>query len=123
MTTDRQQLGRAGECLAAGALQQAGYRILARNYRNRLGEIDIIAKDGDTLVFAEVKSRRSNRFGSPKLAVTTAKQRKMSRTALLYLKACGQTAVKARFDVIAVDTTGPAPRVEVVKNAFDLQPG
>lgn len=107
--------------LAEGVLRQAGYRILERNYRNRLGEIDIVAQDGESLVFVEVKTRRSTRFGSAKLAVTAAKQQKLSVVALAYLKAAGKTAVKARFDVVAIDASGTFPRVEVVKNAFDLK--
>jgi len=121
VTLARQRCGHAGETLAEGLLTRAGYRIVERNYRNRLGEIDIVAKDGDTLVFVEVKSRRSGRFGSAKLAVTEAKQKKISRMALAYLKAFGTTAVKARFDVVAIDAAGSVPHVELIKNAFELR--
>jgi len=121
MTMQRQACGRDGEALAEAVLLQSGYCILARNYRNRLGEIDIVARDGETLVFVEVKTRRSKRFGSAKLAVTAAKQKQLSRVALAYLKDGGRTGVKARFDVVAIDTNRQPPRVEVIQNAFDLR--
>jgi len=121
MTIQRQACGRDGEALAEAVLLKAGYCILARNYRNRLGEIDIVARDGGTLVFVEVKTRGSWRFGSAKLAVTAAKQKQLSRVALAYLKAGGCTGVKARFDVVAIDTHRQPPRVEVIQNAFDLR--
>jgi putative endonuclease len=121
MTIARQQLGHKGEDLAARHLEQLGYRILERNYRTRLGEIDIIARDGDTLVFVEVKVRRSPRFGSAKAAVTAAKRRRLSMVALQYLKGpAGRKSSRARFDVVAVDRHAEAPRVELVHNAFEL---
>ncbi len=98
----------------------SGYRILERNYRNRIGEIDIIAKEGLVLVFIEVKARKTARYGSPKNAVTPAKQMKISNTALAYLKETGQLSRKARFDVVAIDARYDPPDIEVVKNAFEL---
>jgi putative endonuclease len=121
MTIARQKLGHSGEDLAAVYLQEAGYRILERNYRTRLGEIDIIARDGDTLVFVEVKVRRSPSFGSAKAAVTAAKRRRLSMVALVYLKSpAGRGTSRARFDVVAVDRHGPEARLELVRNAFDI---
>ena len=120
MTAGRQLLGRSGEALAEALLKTRGYRILARNYRTRLGEIDLIARDGDTLVFVEVKVRRSMRFGSAKAAVTAAKRRKLSMVALQYLKIASEKAAHARFDVVAVERSGDTPRLELVQNAFEL---
>ena len=88
-----------------------------------MGEIDIIAKDKKTIVFVEVKSRRSVRYGSPKFAVTPKKQRKISMVALYYLKTTKQTDVKARFDVVAITSNLDEPRIEIVKNAFELAYG
>ena len=106
--------------MAVRRMKRLGYRILEQNYRNSLGEIDIIAKDRDTLVFVEVKTRSSLRFGSPKRAVTPQKQRKISMVALAYLKQTGQMDVKARFDVVSVSTENRRPEIEIVKNAFDI---
>ncbi|MGD9411543.1 MAG: YraN family protein, partial [Desulfobacterales bacterium] len=96
----KQKFGEQGEALAARRLKKAGYKIIETNYRTRLGEIDIIAKDKDTIVFVEVKSRRSVYFGNPKQAVTLQKQKKISMVALYYLKSTGQSTAKARFDVV-----------------------
>ena len=122
MLNPQQHLGRTGECLAAGFLKKRGYRILERNYRTPLGEIDIIAQERQTLVFVEVKTRRSCYFGDPKAAVTFAKQKKISRVALCYLKTTGQMNTRARFDVVSI-TTEPEPHFELIKNAFDLAYG
>jgi putative endonuclease len=121
--TPRQKYGEHGESLAARTLRRHGYRILATNYRNRLGEIDIIAREGDAIVFVEVKARRSARFGNPKWAVTLKKQRRISMVALGYLKSCAQSHAKARFDVVAISGPPQTPHVEIVRNAFDLQYG
>ena len=120
MSNPRQELGKRGETQAAGLLKKKGYKILEQNYRTRLGEIDIIARDKKTLVFIEVKARASSGYGHPKLAVTPAKQRKISMAALCYLKETDQTRAKARFDVVAVLASGPKPRIEIIKNAFEL---
>jgi putative endonuclease len=85
-----------------------------------LGEIDIIAKEKKTLVFVEVKIRRSIRYGNPKWAVTPKKQRKISMVALSYLKATKQTDTRARFDVVAIISNQDEPQIEIVKNAFEL---
>jgi putative endonuclease len=120
MLNRRQQYGEAGEALAARLLRKKGYKIVATNYRTQLGEIDIIARDGDTLVFVEVKARQSDRFGAPKWAVTPAKQRKISMVALYYLKTTGQSDAKARFDVVSIRSNPLRPEVEIIRNAFDL---
>jgi putative endonuclease len=120
MLNRKQRFGKYGEAVAVRQLKKMGYRILAQNYRTRLGEIDIIAKDKDTLVFVEVKSRASSVFGGPKQAVTPAKQRRISRNALYYLKETCQHNVKARFDVVAIRSEDRKTSVEVIKNAFEL---
>ena len=119
MPSKAQKFGEQSEALAANYLKLSGYRILERNYRNRIGEIDIIARDGKSLVFIEVKARKTGRYGSPKTAVTPAKQAKISNTATLYLKETGQLNCKARFDVVAIDARYNPPDIEVIKNAFE----
>jgi len=123
MLNRQQQFGRRSERLAAEYLKLKGYRILETNYRSPAGEIDIIARDRTTIVFVEVKARSSSRFGSPKAAVTPAKQRKISMAALEYIKRTDQAGASARFDVVAIDTAGGTPAIEVVKNAFALAYG
>ena len=116
----RQQYGAQSESLAARLLKRRGYTILETNYRTPLGEIDIIARDRGTIVFVEVKARRSLGFGGPKWAVTPKKQRKISMVALYYLKTTGQSAAKARFDVVSIRSDAVRPEVEIIRNAFDL---
>jgi putative endonuclease len=118
---NRQQLfGKKSESIAVKFLKKQGYKILEQNYRNKLGEIDIIAKDKKTLVFVEVKARRSPHFGNPKWAITPKKKRKISMVALYYLKATRQSGIKARFDVVAITSTIDNADIEIIKNAFEL---
>ncbi len=123
MLNRQQQFGKRSERLAAEYLRQKGYRILETNYRCANGEIDIIARHKTTIVFVEVKARSSRRFGSPKGAITPAKQRKISMAALEYLKRTDQMQVSARFDVVAIDTAAGKTTIEVVENAFALTYG
>lgn len=121
-TKPQRSIGGSGEDIAAAFLQDLGYVILTRNYRKRFGEIDIIAEEGDILVFVEVKTRSSAAFGSPLEAVDTRKQRRMARAALDYLSSRKLHGRAARFDVVAVRLQPQArPRIEHVRNAFDLQ--
>ena len=120
MLNQRQKFGEKGESMAARYLKKAGYKILEKNYRTQLGEVDIIAKDGGTIVFVVVKSRRSVQFGSPKWAVTPQKQRKISMVALQYLKTRAWSNAKARFDVVTVIATKEKQTIELIKNAFEL---
>jgi putative endonuclease len=120
MQNKRQKFGQKSESLAAWYLKKIGYKIVEQNYRTPLGEIDIIAREKKTIVFVEVKSRRSTRYGNPKWAVTPKKQRKISMVALQYLKATRQTDARARFDVVAVTSNRDEPHIEIVKNAFEL---
>lgn len=106
--------------MAERRLRDQGYEIVCRNYRTRFGEIDIIAKDRDTIVFVEVKARSSAAYGSAKAAITPHKRRKMSMLALYYLKTTRQTSARARFDVVTISTGDGKPDVHVIKNAFEL---
>jgi putative endonuclease len=123
MLNQKQKIGEKGESIAERHLKKKGYKILERNYRTKLGEIDIIAKENKTIVFVEVKTRRSWQFGSPKGAVTPAKQRKISMVALQYLKTIDRSNTKARFDVVAITATRDTPQIEIIKNAFELAYG
>lgn len=118
-----QRLGAAGEALAVSALERRGYTILATNVRTPLGEIDIVARDGEAIVFVEVKARRSRLRGDPKAAVTPLKQRRLSLAALAYLKRTRQSGVRARFDVVAITGGCRPPQIEIVRNAFELCAG
>jgi putative endonuclease len=120
MVHQRQKLGRQGEALAAAHLRKQGYRILERNFRNAVGEIDIIAREAETIVFVEVKTRRSDRFGPPAAALTPRKIRQMSMVALSYLKRTGRQDAKARFDVVAVKQSPAGYSIELIQNAFEL---
>jgi len=88
-----------------------------------MGEIDIIAQDGDTLTFVEVKTRTSAIFGPPQLAVHPTKQMQLSKVALHFLKEKHLGDVKARFDVVAILLEPQGPRIELIKDAFDLRWG
>ena len=124
MAADHLDLGARGEELAGKYLRRAGYRLLARNYRCKCGEIDLVAEEGGSLVFIEVKTRSSAGFGHPLEAVDRRKQGQLIRAAHVYLRE--QTAEEryCRFDVVAVTFGGDGkPVVELVKNAFDLTEG
>ena len=120
MASHKQKIGKEGEIAAVRYLKQQGYKIIEQNYRSRAGEIDIIAKEKRTLVFVEVKTRRSRSFGSPKWAVTPKKQKAISMAALHYLKMTGQNNVAARFDVVSILAQEEDTLIELVRNAFDL---
>jgi putative endonuclease len=119
MTFARLELGKTGEDLACRELERRGYAILARRWRQRAGEIDIVARDGDTLVFVEVKARDGRRFGAPAEAVSPFKQRRIAQLAVQYLTRNRVAACRCRFDVVSVDVDAGRPVVEVFQNAFD----
>ncbi len=119
MRNRQQQFGEKGETLAVKQLKKEGYKILERNYRTRLGEIDIIAEDGEVITFIEVKSRKSESYGTPQHAVTPIKQKKISMVALSYLKEKNQFGKRARFDVVTINLES-SNKVSIIKNAFDL---
>ena len=116
----RKLFGDRGERAAARYLQRLGYRILARQSRSRVGEIDLIALDGETIVFVEVKTRSSHAAGHPTEAVHTAKQQQLTRAALVWLKQHRLLQARGRFDVIAITwQEGTAPQIQHYKNAFE----
>lgn len=113
-------LGNRGEVLAAEFLERQGFRILDRNLRNVGGELDLIALDGDCIVFIEVKTRATRSAGDPTEAVTQVKQRKITRAALVYLKRRGWLERRCRFDVVAIVWDGnAAPEIRHFRSAFD----
>lgn len=122
MQTQDQQFGADSESMAVTFLKENGYKIIERNYRTKIGEIDIIAKDGDTIVFIEVKARKTRAY-NPKEAVTSSKKRKISMVALYYLKSTRQINKRARFDAVAIDSAKKSGAVEIIKNAFELAYG
>ena len=115
----RQTLGQFGENLACAALKQRGYAILARRYRTKLGEIDIVAREADTIVFVEVKAREGNDFGGGAVAVTPWKQRRLALMALDYLARYRLDDRPCRFDVVTIDMIRGEPCVEVYQHAID----
>ena len=121
MFTAAKPLGRRGEDAAARYLRKLGYVIVARGHRDNIGEIDLVAVDGRTVVFIEVKTRTSHDAGHPADAVDDAKPRRLTRLALSYMKRHDLLECQARFDVVAV--TWPSdrglPTIEHFKDAFE----
>lgn len=120
MTEERLSLGRYGEDAAATYLVARGYRIIARNFRTPVGEIDIIAQSSRILIFAEVKTRRTLHFGSPQEAVGPRKQRQIIRSAQWYLSTGQHRGLQPRFDVIAILLLPSGPQIEHIVNAFGI---
>ncbi|MCK9216573.1 MAG: YraN family protein [Firmicutes bacterium] len=114
-------LGIYGENLAIEFLENKGYKILAKNYRCKIGEIDIIAADGDTLSFIEVKTRSSNQYGRPCEAVNYNKQIKIVKTALHYINRNNLTQWMSRFDIveILIETDDRINSINLIQNAFE----
>jgi putative endonuclease len=120
MATEAGALGLRGETVAAEVLTRRGYRIVERNCRSRWGELDVVAYDGETLVFVEVKARRDARFGDLAYAVDRRKQVRLIRLAERYLARRRLGEPPCRFDVVLIDERpARAPQVEVITNAFD----
>ena len=120
MSKENLYLGKSGEEAAVDLLKKNGYNIIARNYKTKLGEIDIIAYDKDTLCFIEVKTRNSDRFGLPQEAVSKHKQRQIAKAALIYIKEKDLFNRKARFDVVSVSSWLQGAKAELIKDAFEL---
>jgi putative endonuclease len=121
MSMHNQELGAIGEELAARELEAQWYAILARRYRTRHGEIDIVARDGETVVFVEVKARATAELGRAAEAITPWKQRRLASMAAEYLARQHVDECPCRFDVVAVDEAdGPAPLITVFRNAFEV---
>jgi putative endonuclease len=118
--TQKQLIGQAAEDLAAAFLRDNGLEILERNYLRRLGELDIVARDRDVLVIAEVRARATNRYGGAAASVDTRKQQRLIRAAAQLLQQRRDLAhLRVRFDVVAVlDVNGETPRVDWIRHAF-----
>jgi putative endonuclease len=111
----KSELGKKGEDQASAYLKENHFKILERNYRSRYGEIDVIAREGNTIVFVEVKLRTTDQFGSPLAAVDQWKQKRLRRMAASYLQAKGlYDRAPVRFDVLGITPAG----IEHIKNAF-----
>lgn len=122
-TNKRPELGRRGEALAAGYLKKQGYVMVEQNVRTRLGEIDLVASDGDCLVFVEVRTRRTGDF-SPEESVGRSKQRKLATLATQYVQRQHAGDCDWRVDVIAIEVDGKdqVVRLEHLKSAVSEQP-
>ena len=116
---NNKKLGDRGESCAAEYLQRQGCRILMRNYRTKIGEIDLIAEDHGTLVFIEGKTRSSVRYGTPAEAVNYKKRQKIIQTAYWYLRAQHREDAVCRFDVLEVYAVGDSWIVHQIRNAFE----
>jgi len=113
-------LGRRGEDLAHRLLQRKGYYVIARNYRtpSATAEVDIVARDGDSLVFVEVKTRTSEDYGTPDSAVDLEKRRKILLGASHYLRRTDETGAPVRFDIVNVVFEAGKPKLELLRDAF-----
>jgi putative endonuclease len=118
--TSTKEKGRAGEQLAARFLEKQGFRILNRNYRNRLGEIDIVADDSGVLVFVEVRTLKESAGHTPEETIQWKKQQRLSRTALAYIQHKGLEEWPARFDVVAVAFAGNRSTLRHIPDAFEI---
>jgi putative endonuclease len=118
MSGDKAATGRIGEELARQFLEKKGFEIVETNYRYGHGEIDIIARDGEVLVFCEVKARRTDTYGPPEYAITPRKQSQLRRIATAYLAERDIHDRECRFDVIAIRLSLHPPGIEHFVNAF-----
>jgi putative endonuclease len=114
----RTRLGAHGERIAARQLRRSGYRIVSRNFRAAGAEIDLVAMDGETLVFVEVKTRLGAGAGAPQEAVDQRKQAHLRRAATIFADRNGAHSQPIRFDVVAIAGAGSNRRVEILKDAF-----
>lgn len=121
MKGTRKRLGEAGEAIAARELTRRGYAVHERNWRCAGGELDIIAEQGDALVFVEVRTRRGSRFGTPEDSITQAKREHIIAAAQAYLQAHSMEDRDWRIDVVAVEMTarGELVRVDLIENAIE----
>jgi putative endonuclease len=118
--TQKITTGKEGERIATAYLKKNGYRIIEINFRCPIGEIDIVAKDKDDLVFVEVKTRKSIALGYPEEAFGIRKQKKMSQLALWYMQKRKIADISARFDVVSIILIPENNEVKLIKNAFDF---
>jgi putative endonuclease len=117
----RHRIGAWGEEIASQYLESKGYRIRARNWRTQEGEVDLVAEEGETIVFVEVKTRTSKDFGWPEESITPVKRRRLQRVALAYLLDQDLSDIFWRIDVVAIDRTssGAVERLEHYIDAVD----
>jgi len=113
----RRSLGRRGEELAATYLEKKGYLILQRNYRSGAGEMDIVAQEGDCLVFVEVRARSTSEYGTPEESITPSKAQRLIKVAQGYLQEQGESAREWRIDLVAIQLRGDPYRLNHVVNA------
>ncbi len=118
--SSRINTGKLGEKIAADFLKKNGYRIVEANYRCPIGEIDIVARDKNELVFVEVKARKTDALGYPEQAVGVQKQKKISQLAQWYLREKNQINTRARFDVVAILMLPSGNDIRLIQNAFDF---
>jgi putative endonuclease len=115
-------LGFKGEALAGRYLKKRGYKVIERNYHCPWGEIDLIARDKDILVFVEIKARSSSEFGLPQEAVDRFKQKKLCQVARAFIAEHNlKEDIPARFDVVAIHLTPSGPAIELIKDAFQAE--
>jgi putative endonuclease len=114
----RRALGRAGEALVAERYRRDGYRVVETNFTCNAGEVDLVLRRGDTIVFCEVKTRRSAAFGAPSEAVDHTKRARLRRLAVAWLARAGVTPAEVRFDVAGVIVRGGRAEVERIEGAF-----
>jgi len=121
MGRGKKDTGNAGERLAASYLRKKGYRVTGRNYRTIFGEIDIVTRLGDLMVFVEVKTRVTSSLGPPYLSITRVKERHMIKSALFYLKAHRLMDARWRIDIISIklDYARRVESIELIENAVE----
>ncbi len=120
-SADRRERGASAEAAAAAWLEARGYRVLARNHRTRRGEVDLVCSEGAVLCFVEVRSRSRLDYGSPAASVTMAKARRVVSAAMDWALRHGGLEQAMRFDVVAVDLSGPEPAFDLIRSAFDAE--
>jgi putative endonuclease len=122
MLDSAKEVGAKGEKLAAKFLKRKGYKVIQRNYKCKLGEIDIVAEHDGTIVFVEVKTRQTQEFGPPQYAVTAAKRGQISKVALSYIRDKKMVDQSCRFDVIGItfQSESHKPEIDHIENAFQL---
>jgi putative endonuclease len=117
---EKKEIGQRGEEMAVSFLKGLNYQILERNYRCKLGEVDIIARDNDTLVFIEVRTRSSLAFGLPQESINRRKRHQISKVALEFILRKKMKNTPARFDVIAISLEPGKEKVDHIRDAFEL---
>ena len=122
MPSARSNLGTRGEALAAAHLEGLGMCIARRNYRTRYGEVDLVAQEGDTLVFVEVKTRRGSSYGTPEESVTPRKLDHLAKTAAVYLQEHGLEQSAWRVDLIAIKLGKDGPAINHVRSIVEREP-